>query len=774
MPEKTMGEWALFYASLGWPVFPCHPKQKIPLTEHGVKDATTDEATIRAWWARWPTANIGLACGTVVSVVDVDNKNGVNGWESLKEFPALPATVVSLTPTGGAHFLFLGNPPPRNKNSFRDGIDIRGEGYYIILPPSIHPCGEPYQWRNLPGETPLADFPEFMRPVKPLRPWDAGYQQQIAPPKPVPANPPTSPQGTPILERASLYLRECQAAVQGQAGHDKLLWAARAMVVGFDLDDGTALRLLWGEFNPRCIPPWDASSPSEAKDFERKVSEARQTPGEKPRGWLLDEYGLRKYDADAEQLAYGRRLLDGLLAGHERQKASKEPPPAGEPTPRACREPSTDIPKWLLDPPGMVGEMARWINQTALRYQPLLSLQASIVACGAAFGRKVRDETPNGRTNIYAIGVAKPSSGKDHPGDCIGRLFARAGGANYLAGYVTSDSAVEFALSEHPVMLLIWDEIAHYFAQIRQAGLSSGSQHLTSIIPALMSLYSSAHKLWIGKARADGLPRKTIEQPHVCLWGLTTPEKLYGGLNKSELTDGWLSRIMVIVSDAEPPIIQREDSPLPESLVTQVAGWVTRVIPAIENMGDIRGAITPNQIVIRPHPKAAHRFQAFNEECEKLQRAVSSDIDPTVYLWGRALQNARRHALILAAGENFDGAEISEENAEWACQWVKTHVLRFRHIALTQIADNPFEREKQKLRSLINSFGSRGLSKSEFTRKTQSIRDRKMRDAYLEEMREAGWIDMGMHPKKKATWIWTAPYGMDILAGKSEGDDNAS
>lgn len=78
---------AIAYAAMGWHIFPCKPLQKVPATLHGVKDATTDPDKIRAWWNRWPEANIGLACGEASGVyvvdVDVDEAKELNGFASM-------------------------------------------------------------------------------------------------------------------------------------------------------------------------------------------------------------------------------------------------------------------------------------------------------------------------------------------------------------------------------------------------------------------------------------------------------------------------------------------------------------------------------------------------------------------------------------------------------------------------------------------------------------------------------------------------------------------
>ena len=309
---------ALMYAKNGWHVFPCKPKSKIPLIGkseggNGCLDATTDPNQINTWWTACPDANIGLLCGekSGVAVVDIDVKDGKNGWDTLKRFPDLPDTIMQMTPTGGAHKIYrVGNvAPPKNRNGFptkQDGIDIRSTNYYIMLAPSIHPdTGTEYCWANgfAPWEIGIATFPDFMRP-----------ENQKTEKSPAPHFAQIKNDSTPIIERARLYLNECEPAVQGQAGHDSLLWAARALVIGFELDEATAISLLWEEFNPRCVPPWDQLSPAAVKDFERKVRQVQITPGTKPRGWLLDEYALRT--DDEALLAMGAQSASNLLASY--------------------------------------------------------------------------------------------------------------------------------------------------------------------------------------------------------------------------------------------------------------------------------------------------------------------------------------------------------------------------------------------------------------------------------------------------------------------------
>ncbi|WP_279198475.1 bifunctional DNA primase/polymerase [Kitasatospora aureofaciens] len=147
--DRSLGRVAGDLASAGVPVFPCLPGQKRPLTARGFHDASTDLAQIEQWWTRWPEANLGLPTGAVsgVVVVDVDVREHVDGRESMRR--ALDAgrvgmpvfTVVS--PSGGRHGYYPATPGvvQRSWQAARAGVDFRGDGGYIVIPPSRTPAG---------------------------------------------------------------------------------------------------------------------------------------------------------------------------------------------------------------------------------------------------------------------------------------------------------------------------------------------------------------------------------------------------------------------------------------------------------------------------------------------------------------------------------------------------------------------------------------------------------------------------------------------------------
>jgi hypothetical protein len=132
---------ALLYLQLGWPLFPLIGKR--PLTLHGFKDASLDEKQIREWGRKYPNANIGVPTGVRFWAFDVDPRHG--GDESLEHLiyahGALTNSLQQTTGGGGEQYLFAmpDQQEIRCHIGLWPGIDIKGLGGYILVPPSIHP-----------------------------------------------------------------------------------------------------------------------------------------------------------------------------------------------------------------------------------------------------------------------------------------------------------------------------------------------------------------------------------------------------------------------------------------------------------------------------------------------------------------------------------------------------------------------------------------------------------------------------------------------------------
>ena len=143
----------------------CRSPGKHPMTKHGFKDASAEIDQIEDWWMEAPGANLGLLTGntTGIVVLDVDPRHGGDqSCQALQEeFGPLPRTLRVKTGGGGEHYYFQ-HPGReiRNIADIRPGLDIRGDGGYIVAPPSVHASQNPYKWD---GETAqVAPLPRWL------------------------------------------------------------------------------------------------------------------------------------------------------------------------------------------------------------------------------------------------------------------------------------------------------------------------------------------------------------------------------------------------------------------------------------------------------------------------------------------------------------------------------------------------------------------------------------------------------------------------------------
>jgi hypothetical protein len=172
-------EAALEYIAMGFPVIPlCWPTQdgpcgcgrghegksigKVPLTEHGLNDATQTQAGVNEYWQKWPDANVAIVIPEGYFVLDVDAEKG--GHESLdiiqEQHAKLPATMSVITGGGGLHLWFKADGI-HNTTALAgfSGLDVRGVGGYVVAPPSIHRSGNEYAWVD---RRPIAVAPDWL------------------------------------------------------------------------------------------------------------------------------------------------------------------------------------------------------------------------------------------------------------------------------------------------------------------------------------------------------------------------------------------------------------------------------------------------------------------------------------------------------------------------------------------------------------------------------------------------------------------------------------
>lgn len=711
---------ALRYASIGWPVFPCGDN-KHPLTPRGYYDASTDPATIAQWWARNPTAHVAVACGAArLAVIDLDydptkSKDGPSAWQVLCDDRGRDLCgLIATTPRGGRH-LFYVMPQDATVGCRVDvipksGIDVRGEGGYVLLPSPASPgrewrAGDPFDV-DADGVSDCGPMPQWVRELLAVTSErrvgaSAGGESSIA---------------TPLGPDAVRSIQSALAAMDSDP-HDVWLRVGMALKSTGAQDQAYDLWCEWSQSSPKFNAKQQRRRWNSFKEFRWDGSEI--TLG--TLFHLAREHGWQPQ-------------LDLELAAEVHQLEPDEQPAPSTPT---GREP---FPRHLLDDlQGTVGEFARWMVRSSPRRQPALCLASAIVSLGALLGRRV--QTPTGlRTNVYALGIAETASGKGTGIKLPTRLFVAAGVSRLIGpSEWKSDAGLRAAMAEEDrrAQVCLVDEFTKFLQAVsgpRAAG------HQLGIKRSLLELFSAADGVWLPAAYADTKlhPAVPLAEPHLCVYGTGVPSELFASLDRGAVSDGFLNRFLVFFADEQMPTRQKiHSSDPPIELVEAVRDLERRT----RRQGDLHGVCRTVALT----GKADALLDGILDQSDARVRDYRASQHPALAdLWVRFGEHVAKLALIRAVATD-PAAEIDVGDVEWAEQVVGWAFRRLSAEAEDRIADSASEAATLRVRRLIREAGPLGLTLSDLTRRTQWLRRSERKDV-LASLVEAGDVTMATEP----------------------------
>jgi hypothetical protein len=261
----TTLDHAIALGKAGYKVFPIIENGRIPAVGGWQQRATSDEAAIRKMWTehdpvlnttRIKNYNIGVYTKDLL-VLDVDVKKGKQGLKSLAEldtFEGVPETFTVETASGGLHLYFRPeNPVANSAGRIGDGLDIRGDGGYVVAAGSVID-GKPYTVKKA---SVVAEAPAWLEQAAGAPAQRTTSQKQVV----------ELLDTAPALQRARAALEDAAPAIEGQNGdHHTFKVAAKLKDIG--VSELAALQLMLEHWNDRCVPPWDHEG------LARKVSNA--------------------------------------------------------------------------------------------------------------------------------------------------------------------------------------------------------------------------------------------------------------------------------------------------------------------------------------------------------------------------------------------------------------------------------------------------------------------------------------------------------------------
>ena len=645
----TMIEAALWYAERGLAVFPCIPGTKFPFAgSSGCKDATTDEATIRSWWEKTPTANVAIATGSIsgVYVVDIDAT-------SSEIMPRLPETWIARTRGGGWHYVYalpdgvrLPNTAKSNPNRLSDDADTRGEGGYVLVYPSVVE-GLSYSWVNDVDPTPLPEW--IIERVRPKQQAITLTRQTF------------SMASTSWAERA---LREEVDALSrvGEGGRNHAIVRA-AFKLGQICAAGHLSFAVAHDELASVVQGWPSLRKSLStirRGLEGGAKHPR-SPADRPvavdGGYYLDEV------IDAIDVSDDGTPDEVMVPERKRPE---------RPTPAAMDEARWALLNDVRRLGGLCDTFCGWVIRGADHPQPGLTIGALLALGSALAGRRLvyRRST----SSLYVVSMASSGEGKNRPQSCLSRVIdevwpALRGPNSFSSGPAFVDG-VRKATSGGTATCLVLDEYGMQLGNMMGPRAASHrqdiKQSLTELSTKGVDKWSPALSLVKGGGKID------LIAPVVTILGSTTPESLHSVLTSTDVADGFVGRHVWMRSQHVLPTWQppeaRPDDDLP--------GDVRRAVMAIRERHEAwhlalavtQEGIDPlrlyDPIKMGEHDDARDLMTECKIKADKARRDGSrSDIPPAVL--ARLPEFAGRLAMVLAvlAAPEEDRPVVSLEAA---------------------------------------------------------------------------------------------------------------
>jgi len=411
-------------------------------------------------------------------------------------------------------------------------------------------------------------------------------------------------------------------------------------------------------------------------------------------------------------------------------------PQAESPRPRHSIT-ADETPAHLLTVPGKLAFAVDWINATARKNQPLLSVQAAIALGSVVTGRRYRSSNGNW-TMIYLVNVAASGAGKEHAKYAVETLL-EAAHLGHLIGHsrFASESGVLSSLIERPAQFSVLDE----FGRKLQSASVSQNWADRNTLTALMEVWSrddgvvrpvSYSTAGMSSKQIEDLAKRIVRNPAMTLLGLTTPESLFAGLTSGSVADGFLNRLLIVYADHGRQMSRMVDEIQPPAALID---WMVRAHAGPQHAGNLLAMPVAHDV--EPVPIAMDfddgaRVAFRDLEQYALDRANDLDQEGFSELVGRWTEMAMRLSVIAAV--SLDATSVPAQAARWACDYVRHHGERNLLAMRERLSDGPFDMLCKEIVRLARRTGPRGVTERDLNIASRTFRaspERMRSDALL-------------------------------------------
>lgn len=406
----------------------------------------------------------------------------------------------------------------------------------------------------------------------------------------------------------------------------------------------------------------------------------------------------------------------------------------------------------VKEAPGLLGRIVSYINETSLYSQPQLALGAGISCLASLKAHKVRSDT-NLRTNFLIVGLASSGEGKGHGLKIVEKLLEATEHKFLLSGRPASDIGLLKSLSKTGKKIILWDEFGLHLSAMTTRNAQAYKANILSI---LMDTFSAADGIYRGLEYADQdgkRPRIDIQEPCLNLYAVSTPNRFYESLNSAFVTDGFIPRTLLFVSEDKIQTAPLHSEYFSKLKIDQaLVDEISQAFP-IGPLSHLAVDRTPQTITFQKSNHAMSIFATMIKKYHDLKTKTSAEPEKAVY--SRAVEHFIKLCLV---AEELHNDHITGPVASWCAEVIDALIPETIETLRERIFDSNFQKESSKLKSVIKKAGGQ-ISKSELCKRTQYMSP-KERDSVIEaliqaELLEGVWQEASLHSKnRKRTFLF--------------------
>jgi hypothetical protein len=358
---------------------------------------------------------------------------------------------------------------------------------------------------------------------------------------------------------------------------------------------------------------------------------------------------------------------------------------------------------------GVIGEVATWITDTAIKPLPALSTVSSLAMLAGMCGSRMLTPTGGG-VNIYALGVNPTGSGKAHPPKASRRIANVVRPGSFNGGDPTSATAIERIIRETPghSTCLHMDEFGITLQNINSKkpdGTAAGIRKF------LLAIFDQGDSVFDGRAFAASSPdRKSgpIHGPALSLIATTTPDSLFAGLSEGVFSEGFFNRFIIVPPAPRP---RREDVRVPG--LDRVTSPSEKLIDLVTRSNDALPGGNFAGLQNMPHPK--HRVPMLDGESGAAYRRwhdiflEQSEMPEEIY--GRLAENTMKLATLRAISSNSLAPTVGLDDIIWAESIVRAGCVWLADIARNKVAESTHHARRNAIMAAVETKGVVPFSK---------------------------------------------------------------